>query len=197
MVSNGRRSGICFILQKMKPMATGMNTTRSSGDRPLRCDSSSRRPRTAVARAGGEVDGFTLFELIIILVLVGLLSIIAVPAFLNEDLRVTPAADQIAGEIRYAQSLAMTRGEAHSFNVSSDSFSISKESGGTVPLSNGDASGSFDSLGLTIDGGGSGSVTFSSLFGAADGAHTIQVIGGGSSASVSVAGDTGYVNVQG
>lgn len=178
-------------------MAIGTNTPRSPSYMPLRCDSGSRRPRATVARAAGRTDGFTLFELIIILVLVGLLSIVAIPMFLNEDLRVTPAADQIAGEIRYAQSLAMTRGESHSFDVSGDSFSISSESGGAVPLSNGDAAGSFDGLSLTIDGGGSGSVTFSSLFGEADGAHTIQVSGGGSSASVSVAGDTGYVNVQG
>lgn len=178
-------------------MVPEMYARRSFIATPLRSDSDSRCLQTVAVSAGDKANGFTLFELIIILVLVGLLSIVAIPLFLNEDLRVTPAADQIAGEIRYAQSLAMTRGEAHSFNVNGDSFSISNESGGTVSLSNGDVSGSFDGLNLTIDGGGSGTVTFSSLFGEADGAHTVQVSGGGSSASVSVSGDTGYVNVQG
>lgn len=181
----------------MKFLVTEMHARRSIIAMPLRSDSDSRYPRTVAVRAGDKANGFTLFELIIILVLVGLLSIVAIPVFLNEGLRVTPAADQIAGEIRYAQSLAMTHGESHSFNVSGDSFSISSESGGAVPLSNGDPAGSFDGLNLTIDGSGSGSVTFSSLFGEADGTHTIQVSGGGSSASVSVAGNTGYVNVQG
>ncbi len=145
---------------------------------------------------GSGAGGFTLFELIIVLVLVGILSIVAMPVFLDEGPRVTPAAEQIAGEIRYAQALAMTHGESYSFNVSGNSYSISKASGGTVPLSNGDASGSFDGLSLSIDGGGSGSVTFSSLFGRADGAHTVQVSGGGASVSVSVSAETGYVRVQ-
>lgn len=153
--------------------------------------------KDAPVRHAGGPSGFTVFEMVIVLVLVGLLSIVAVPLFLNADLRVTPAAEHIAGEIRYAQSLAMTHGEPHSFNVNGDSVSISKQSGGTVALSNGESSASFDGLSLSIDGGGSGSITFSSLFGQADAAHTVQVTGGGASASVSVAAETGYVRVQG
>lgn len=149
------------------------------------------------AITGGRAEGFTLLELVIILVLVGLLSVVALPVFLNEGLRVVPAAEQIAGEIRYAQSLAMTHGDSYSFNVSGDTYSITKGAGGGVPLSNGESSGSFDGLSLSIDGGGSGSVTFSSLFGKADSAHTVQVSGGGRSVAVSVSADTGYVRVQG
>lgn len=153
-----------------------------------------RDPSFRPVRRGA--GGFTVFEMVIVLVLVGLLSVIALPPLLNEELRAAPAADQIAAEIRYAQSLAMTHGASYSFQVSGDSISISKGSGGGVSLSTGEASRSFDGLNLTIDGGSSGSVTFSSLFGQADSAHTVQVSGGGSSATVTVSADTGYVRVQ-
>lgn len=179
----------------MKAVANAMRTRRMPVGGPARSTGAGGRAK-AIAARGGRVGGFTLFELVIILVLVGLLSVVAIPVFLNEELRVVPAAEQIAGEIRYAQSLAMTHGDSYSFNVSGNTFSISKGAGGSVALSNGDAAGSFDGLSLSIDGGGSGSVTFSSLFGQADSAHTVQVTGGGASASVSVSAETGYVRVQ-
>lgn len=181
----------------MKALANAMRPCRVIAVSPLVRETDGAFPGASATRNTGSAAGFTVFEMVIVLVLVGLLSIVAIPLFLNEGLRVTPAAEQIAGEIRYAQSLAMTHGEPHSFNVSGDTFSITSESGGAVPLSNGEASGGFDGLSLTMDGGGSGSVTFSSLFGQADGAHTVRVTGGGASASVSISAETGYVRVQG
>lgn len=142
--------------------------------------------------------GFTLVELVVIIVLVSILSIVAIPRLLSDDISVTPVADHMAAEIRYAQALAMTHGEAHQFRVGGGTFRITRDPGGcagggaNVPLSDGESSGS--TRGLAVS--GSSCVSFSSLFGRPDGSHSIQVSSGGSAATIQVTSETGYVQVQ-
>lgn len=114
-----------------------------------------RRYRQATA-------GFTMVELVIVMVLVGILAAYALPRLNTGALQVMPVAEQIAAEIRYTQNLAMTRSQEHTFEIIGNTISIQ----GGVPLSDGQT------------GGGSVSVT-----------------GGGSSATVQVSGETGYVQI--
>lgn len=135
-------------------------------------------------------SAFTLVELAVVLVILGALAFVAIPRLNTGSLKVVPVAEEIAAELRYAQNLALTRAEDHTFSVGGGSFSISGPGGG-VPLSNGDASGSYD--GVSVD---SASVTFTPRFGQPDGGVAIGVSGGGSSVSVIVEGETGYVYIQ-
>jgi len=55
-------------------------------------------------------QGFTLIELIMVLTVVGVLAFIAWPRLSQNTLELSSQAEQVASDIRYAQSLSMTRG---------------------------------------------------------------------------------------
>jgi len=56
--------------------------------------------------------GFTLAELIVVLVVVGIISVIALPRLSENTIELSGQAEQVASDIRHAQSLSMTRGAA-------------------------------------------------------------------------------------
>src|SRR5438445_9627196 len=57
--------------------------------------------------------GFTLRELIIVMVIVGIISAIALTRTGNEPVILATQVDQLAGDIRYVQALAMTQGQRY------------------------------------------------------------------------------------
>ena len=78
-------------------------------------------------------SGFTLVELVAIILLVGILAFTAIPRYLNKgviDASVT--AEQLANDIRYTQSLAMTSGQGNRINLTSATYQITTSSGGAV-----------------------------------------------------------------
>src|SRR6267378_4296596 len=60
--------------------------------------------------------GFTLRELIIVIVLVGIISAIALTRTGNDPVMLATQVDQLAGDIRYVQALAMTQGQRYRIN---------------------------------------------------------------------------------
>lgn len=132
-----------------------------------------------------------MIELVIVMILVAVLAFVAIPRLNTDSLKVVPVAEQIAGEIRYAQNLAMTRSDSHTFSVGGGSYSISN-SDGPVSLSNGEAAGSYTDV--NVD---SATITFSPRFGQPDGGASINVTGGGSTVTIEVEGETGYVRIDG
>lgn len=58
----------------------------------------------------GRVAGFTLLELVVVLVLLGALAVIAVPRLAESGFRSAAFAEQIAAAFRYAQRLAVASG---------------------------------------------------------------------------------------
>jgi prepilin-type N-terminal cleavage/methylation domain-containing protein len=56
-----------------------------------------------------SVAGFTLTELVMVLAVVGIISAIAVSRMSNDPLVLATQAEQLASDIRYVQSLAMTQ----------------------------------------------------------------------------------------
>ena len=56
--------------------------------------------------------GFTLGELVVVLMLVSILGFLALPRLSQNTLELSGQAEQLASDTRYAQSLSMTRGAA-------------------------------------------------------------------------------------
>ena len=141
--------------------------------------------------------GFTLVELIAVMIIMTALSALLLPRFLHREATEPAQADQLARTLRHAQALAMGQGRALTFDVVSPSSYAITDGGAPIRdpagqlqsfnLSNGVliASGgdlSFDSLGRPISGGSllSGAQTWS--------------LGGG--ASVTLQPLTGFVTVS-
>lgn len=56
--------------------------------------------------------GFTLVELIFVILLIVILAFVALPRFSQNTLELSSQAEQVATDVRYAQTLSMTRGAA-------------------------------------------------------------------------------------
>lgn len=69
--------------------------------------------------------GFTLVELVIVLILLGILAIAIIPRAPSKgSLTITGQAHQLASDIRYVQSLSMTRGQRYCVNLTSTGYSM-------------------------------------------------------------------------
>jgi len=92
---------------------------------------------------GGEMRrnsfGFTMVEVMIVLLLLGIVSAVAVPALNNtlDEIKLDGAAREIVAAIQYAQSLAIKEGEVHGvhFEISpSNAFRCFKKVPGDIVL---------------------------------------------------------------
>lgn len=76
--------------------------------------------------------GFTLVELVAIIILVALLAFTAMPRMSGPSLGVDSQAEQLAADIRYTQALSMTRGDRYRINLTAAGYQIT-DSGGLNP----------------------------------------------------------------
>ena len=144
--------------------------------------------------------GFTLIELVMVLVIVGVLAALAAPRLSLTDSSVHAQAAQVASDIRHVQMLAMTQGRTLTLQTLGGSYRCT-DSGGIVisdpatrqPFNLTFANGvsvtagsvSFDSLGRPVSGG-----TLRAT------AVNFTVSGGAQSAAISVSPVTGFVTVS-
>ncbi len=61
----------------------------------------------------GRSAGFTLTELVMVTVVIAIISAIALPRMGNAPILLSTQAEQLAGDIRYVQTLAMTQGQKY------------------------------------------------------------------------------------
>ena len=78
--------------------------------------------------------GFTLRELLIVMVLVGIISAIALPRMGNDPVLASTQTDQLAGDIRYVQALAMTQGKRYRINFTVTGYTFTQADAGGTPV---------------------------------------------------------------
>jgi len=104
-------------------------------------------------RGPARERGFTLRELIIVMVIVGIISAIALTRTGNDPVLLSTQVDQLAGDIRYVQALAMTQGQRYRINLSATGYTLTlADAGGTLvphPVSGSTAQTNWNS-GVTV-----------------------------------------------
>jgi MSHA pilin protein MshC len=86
-----------------------------------------------LSRVSGQA-GFTLAELILIILIVSVLAIVAAPRFSPEPFSEAAVHQELISALRYAQKLAINTGCEIQVQISaaSDSFSVTRRSGGSA-----------------------------------------------------------------
>ncbi|MFQ5642080.1 MAG: Tfp pilus assembly protein FimT/FimU [Thiogranum sp.] len=146
-------------------------------------------------------NGFTLIELVFVMVIVATLGALAIPRFAHNDATVPAQADQLGRAIRHAQAMAMSQGRSFSIATRSATSYAITHGDSTTPVRNaaGEEQVYFLVNGVTLN---SAHVEFDSLgrpLGSAALADTVRgwiLTGtGGNTASVRVQPVTGFVTV--
>lgn len=153
--------------------------------------------------------GFTLIELICVIIVLGVLSVNAFIQWPGTAINSGAEAQQVANDIRYTQSLSMSKGNRYSFViVSSTTYQIRNSSGTAVTntmggttttlntgLSFGTLTNLPDSL-VAFDGNGNPYSTTGSPGTALTSTASIPISGGGITRTITIAPSTGRVLVS-
>jgi len=152
--------------------------------------------------------GFTVVELVVILVLVALLAFAVIPRYQDKGaINVSALAEQLASDVRYTQSLAMTSGQHNRINLVTASYQITTSTGVPVahPATGSSAAISLSNVSLTLSGLANGYIAFDGkgipytdvVAGTPLGASaTITLNSAGSTRQIVVSPQTGRVLVQ-
>lgn len=144
--------------------------------------------------------GFTLLELVMVMIIIGVLAAVAAPRWSLNDATVHAQAAQVARDIRHVQMLAMSQGRALTFQSLGNGYRC-VDGGGTV-ITDPAAQQPFT---VTLDDGvglSAGSVSFDSLGRPVSGGNPIAgataytVAGAAQSAAITVSPVTGFVVVN-
>src|SRR5438105_304872 len=85
-----------------------------------------------------SMQGFTLIQIVMVLVVVGILSVMALPKWTAQSLDVNYEARRVLNDIRYVQALSLTYGQRYRWvKTAAASYQILNQAGTAIVLSNG------------------------------------------------------------
>jgi prepilin-type N-terminal cleavage/methylation domain-containing protein len=137
-----------------------------------------------------DYKGFTILEVIAVLVIIAVLSTLAVKQMGGIWISAYSDADRLVSDLRYAQSLAMTRTQDVTVTITSSGWNLS----GSQRFADGETARQ-TGQGVTIPPGSRISLTFEEPKGTVDSDKTITLERGSNSIIVKVYGGTGYVEI--
>ncbi len=79
-----------------------------------------------------KVNGFTLIELVLVILIAAILSTYAIISFPSGSINISAQADQVMADIRHVQSLSINRGQRYRINFNNDRYWISSADGTTL-----------------------------------------------------------------
>lgn len=150
-----------------------------------------------------KLNGFTIIELITVILLLSILSAVAFVMWPGDQINLDAQAKAVAADIRYAQNLSMTRGVRYEFlRVSTTTYQISTVGGADVTsrtLGNRISFGTFTNLPnnlVAFDGRGAPYTDTATPGTALSSAATITLTGGGATRTITITPGTGRVAVS-
>jgi type II secretory pathway pseudopilin PulG len=145
--------------------------------------------------------GFTLIEMVMMLILIGILAVVFVPRAPSKgSLSFAGQVQQLASDIRYVQTLSMTRGQRHCLNLISSGYSMTTSNCSTSAGVEHPAGASFpialNGVTLTWSGLPGGLVTFSTKGEPYSDAAATTPLSGNPYITLSGDGGPGYVCIS-
>lgn len=152
-------------------------------------------------------DGFTLVEVIIVVVILSIAAMIAVPMMSSaETFQLRSATSMLASDLEYAKNLAISKGQTISvvFDDGDDSYSLEDQTGTTLehPVKKGfnfiidfGSDGTFEKVEINQVNLADSILEFDSL-GSPDEGGTVVLNAGGETLTVTIEPVTGYISVS-
>ena len=135
--------------------------------------------------------GFTIIEIVSVMLLMGIFTVVAVTFLINSNEDVTAEADRLKGNLRFAQYLAMTNNTSvWSVSISSTGYTLQKN-GSPAPLNFPDATSPTHSFpsGVSVT-AGTGTITYDEWGSPGTSSHVITFSDG---TNVTVTKNTGFI----
>lgn len=153
-------------------------------------------------------NGFTIIEILILVVLLTIVALTAVPMMSSAGtMQLRAASNMIAADLEYAKSMAISRGQQYSvvFDQNADSYRINDQGGNVIPhpvkkgfnyIVDFKSDGRLSRVDITgANFGGAGDVTFDSL-GSPDSGGNVTLQASGTTVTITVEPITGYISIQ-
>lgn len=157
--------------------------------------------------ASHKASGFTLIEIIIVVVILSIAAMAAIPLMSSaSDVQIRSAANLIAADLEYAKSMAISRGQNYSvvFDEGANSYQIEDQSSNVIqhPVKKGfpyvmnfSNDSRLGKVNITSTNLSSGKVTFDCLGSPVDNGGTITISASGITATITIEPVTGYISI--
>lgn len=138
-------------------------------------------------------SGFTLIELVVVILLIGIISFVAAPRFFNSSVIMErSAADEIISALRFTQQMAMSRGGGIELSTTANSYNVKYTASGTF-LKSPDRTGDYNKT-LSLPSGVSISVVTIAFTGLGEPSPNVDTTITIGSYTITVEAETGYAH---